>query len=148
VTREVAVTRRRIELSPAEWEIMKVIWQNAEPLTVREVRERAYGRNPPAYTTVQTVMNNLVTRKRILRRSKIGPVNVYEAAVSHESVRKRSLDTLVEWLFQGSFGSMASYLVTSGKLSADEIQSLRAILDESRRDDAGRTLARKGEKKA
>ena len=133
--------RRRIELTPVEWEIMQVVWKSDRPLTVREVLTTAYPDAPPAYTTVQTVMNNLVTRKRILRRRKVGPVNVYEAAVSQESVRGRSLETLVGWLFHGSFGNMASYLVTSGRLSRAEIENLQAILDE-----AARARGRRGDK--
>ena len=123
--------RRRLDLSPVEWEIMQVIWKSPAPLTVREVLEAAYPHDPPAYTTVQTVMNNLATRKKILRRTKVGPVNVYEAAVSHEHIRGRSLETLAQWLFHGSFGSMASYLVTSGRLNAAEIARLRQVLDDT-----------------
>jgi predicted transcriptional regulator len=56
-------------------------------------------------------------------------VNFYSAAVSQENVLRGSLTTLAGRMFQGSFGAMASFLVSSGKLSPEEVQALKKILD-------------------
>ncbi len=117
------------ELSAAEWEIMQVIWYNNKPLVVRDVLERAYPNAEKAYTTVQTLMNILVD-KGFLRRKKVGMVNFYSVAVSRENVLRKSLSTLASRMFQGSFGAMASFLVSSAPLRPEEIQALKKLLDE------------------
>ncbi len=117
------------ELSAAEWEIMQVIWDAGAPLAVRDVWERAYPNAEKAYTTVQTLMNILVD-KGFLKRKKVGMVNFYSVAVAREKILRKSLATAAGRMFAGSFGAMASFLVSSASLSAEEIQTLRTLLDE------------------
>jgi predicted transcriptional regulator len=117
------------ELSAAEWEIMQVVWDNEKPLAVRDVLDEAYPGAEKAYTTVQTLMNILVD-KGFLRRKKVGMVNFYSAAVSRDKVLRKSLSTLAGRMFQGSFGAMASFLVSSAPLRSEEIQALKKLLDE------------------
>jgi predicted transcriptional regulator len=119
----------RHELSAAEWEIMQAVWNGSKPVAVRDVLDRAYPNAEKAYTTVQTLMNILVD-KGFLKRKKVGMVNFYSAAVSRDKVLRRSLSTLAGRMFQGSFGAMASFLVSSVPLSPEEIQALRKLLDE------------------
>lgn len=117
------------ELSAAEWEIMQVVWNGSKPLAVRDVLDQAYPNAEKAYTTVQTLMNILVD-KGFLKRKKVGMVNFYSAAVSRDKVLRKSLSALASRMFQGSFGAMASFLVSSAPLSPNEIQALKKLLDE------------------
>jgi predicted transcriptional regulator len=66
-------------LGPLEAEVMRVLWQAGEPLTVRGLLgELNSSRRPQlAYTTVMTVMNRL-TEKGALRRERRGRGFVYE----------------------------------------------------------------------
>lgn len=117
------------EISAAEWEIMQVVWNDNKPMAVREVLDQAYPNAEKAYTTVQTLMNILVD-KGFLKRKKVGMVNFYSAAVSRDKVLRKSLSTLAGRMFQGSFGAMASFLVSTASLSPEEIQELKKLLDE------------------
>ena len=117
------------ELSAAEWEIMQEMWSAGAPLAVRDVLERAYPNAEKAYTTVQTLMNILVA-KGFLKRKKVGLVNFYSTAVAREKILRKSLATAAGRMFAGSFGAMASFLVSAAPLSAEEIQVLRKLLDE------------------
>lgn len=119
---------RKHELSAAEWELMAVIWDAGTPMTVREVMDAAYPNDEKAYTTVQTLMNILV-EKGVLRREKMGPVNIYTAVVRREKVLDASMSTVADRMFRGSFGAMASFLV-SRKLSDNDVAALRRMLDE------------------
>jgi len=119
----------RNELSAAEWEIMQEMWSAGAPLAVRDVLERAYPNAEKAYTTVQTLMNILVD-KGFLKRKKVGLVNFYAVAVAREKILRKSLATAAGRMFAGSFGAMASFLVSAAPLSAEEIQVLRKLLDE------------------
>ena len=122
------MSRRKHELSAAESELMRVIWDADAPVTVRDVLEAAYPNEEKAYTTVQTLMNILV-EKGFLKRKKDGMVNRYAQAVRREKVLDASVTGVAERMFSGSFGAMASFLV-SRKLSDDDITALRRILDE------------------
>lgn len=119
----------KYELSAAEWEIMQIVWNGGKPLTVREVLDQAYPNAEKAYTTVQTLMNILVD-KGFLKRKKVGLVNFYSTAVSRENVLRKSLSTLASRMFQGSYGAMASFLVSAAPLSPDEVRELKKLLDE------------------
>lgn len=67
-------------LGPLESEVMRVVWDAAEPISVREVVDQLNrGRKPKlAYTTVMTVMARLAD-KQILNRRREGRGYVYEA---------------------------------------------------------------------
>ncbi|MFZ1729015.1 MAG: BlaI/MecI/CopY family transcriptional regulator [Bacteroidota bacterium] len=119
---------KKHELSAAEWELMAVIWETGGTVTVREVLETAYPNDEKAYTTVQTLMNILVD-KGMLRRVKQGMVNQYTPAVRREKVLDASMSTVADRMFRGSFGAMASFLV-SRKLSDEDVAALRRMLDE------------------
>jgi BlaI family transcriptional regulator, penicillinase repressor len=125
------------ELSAAEWELMAVIWEAGAPMTVREMMDSAYPNDEKAYTTVQTLMNILV-EKGVLRREKVGPVNVYTAVVRREQVLDASMSTVADRMFRGNFGAMASFLVNR-KLGEEDIAALRRLLAEQ--EDGGNGVA-------
>ena len=114
--------------SGLEWEIMDFIWEMGGAPSVREVLERAYPRGEKAYTTVQTVMNNLVD-KGYLSKDKIGLVNFYTPIRRrHESVRG-DVKRFVDRIFDGSFPAMADYLVRSKSLSKGELDELKRLIE-------------------
>ena len=78
--------RRGGVLGSLEAAIMRVVWDEKRPMTVREVLERLneQGREPLAYTTVMTVMSRLA-EKEILRRHQQGRGFVYESAVGNQA---------------------------------------------------------------
>lgn len=69
-------------LGPLEAEVMQIIWQAEEPITVRALLDQLNrGRQPSlAYTTAMTVMSRLVDKGALSRRRQ-GRGYVYEAAV-------------------------------------------------------------------
>ncbi|MCB2204956.1 BlaI/MecI/CopY family transcriptional regulator [bacterium] len=122
------MARKKHELSAAEWELMQEVWEKGKAVTVREVLESAYPNDEKAYTTVQTLMNILV-EKGFLRRKKMGLVNQYSAAVARDRVLDAGVTQAAERMFSGSFGAMASFLVSNRKLSDADIRVLRELID-------------------
>ena len=123
---------KKQRLAQAEWEVMDGVWQFGRRVTVREVVDHLYPNGEKAYTTVQTIMN-ILTAKGVLDREKIGPVNVYRPALSRQDVAQAETRTLVSRMFEGSFGALATYLVDSGELSQQELDELRALIEERER---------------
>ena len=121
------VKKRR--LAEVEWEVMDGVWRFDRQVTVRDVVNHLYPNGEKAYTTVQTIMN-ILAEKGVLDREKIGPVNVYRPAVTRGDVARAETRTLVSRMFEGSFGALATYLVDSGELSREELDELRALIEE------------------
>ena len=120
---------KKRRLAEVEWEVMDGVWQINRQVTVRDVLNYVYPNGEKAYTTVQTIMN-ILTEKGVLDREKIGPVNVYRPTLSREDVAQVETRTLVSRMFEGSFGSLATYLVDSGELSQKELDELRVLIEE------------------
>ncbi len=114
-------------LSPGEWEIMQVIWKRKPAMSVRQVLEIACPRSEKAYTTIQTVMNNL-EQKGYLKRDKIGLVNFYKSTRSRKDTVKKETQTFVKKVFDGSFQALANYLVESDSLNPENIAQLKKMI--------------------
>jgi len=116
------------KLTPAEWEIMDVIWQTGASPSVRDVLEHAYPEGEKAYTTVQTIMNTLV-KKGLLKTKKIGLVNFYTPVKTRNEIVKGEMNSMVSRIFHGSVPALANYLIDSDDLSLEEIQKIKELLD-------------------
>ena len=123
-------------LSKVELKIMEGVWQKGCPVSVRDVLESVYADGQKAYTTVQTMMNILV-EKGCLSREKVGMVNFYTSVLSRERAIGSETQSLVQRLFEGSFGQLATYLVESGELTAAEIECLRSAIDAKKQEGGG-----------
>ncbi len=117
------------KLTPAEWEIMESVWSLGGSPSVREVMEHAYPNGEKAYTTVQTIMN-VLEKKGLLRREKIGLVNFYTPARSREELVRNETSSLISRLFSGSAPALANFLIDEENLSLQDIQKIKALLDE------------------
>lgn len=107
-----------------EADILAVIWQR-DRTTVREVYETLRERRKIAYTTVMTVMNNLV-KKRLLTQDRSGIAYVYTPAIPGREVAKTVLDSVVDRLLQGEYNVAVSQLLRLDReLDRDETAELR-----------------------
>jgi BlaI family penicillinase repressor len=116
------------KLTPVEWEIMESIWELGGAPSVREVLEHAFPRGEKAYTTVLTIMN-ILEKKGLLKRCKIGLVNFYEPTKTREQLIKTEISLLASRMFNDSLPAFANYLFNSEGISLKEIEMIREILD-------------------
>ena len=114
-------------LTPLEWEVMNFIWKLGGRPTVRHVLDEGYPKREKAYTTIQTVMNNIV-KKKFLKRKKSGVKNYYIPTIKREDMMGGETNTLVNKVFGGSFLALANYLIDSNALSQEEIAELKRLL--------------------
>ena len=117
------------KLTPAEWEIMEVIWAIGGSPCVRDVVEYRYPDGEKAYTTVQTIMNTL-EKKAVLTRKKIGLVNFYTPSVSRDNMVNAEISSLLKRLFNGSVPALANYLIHDSTFDKEDIDQIRALLEE------------------
>ncbi|MFB3882590.1 MAG: BlaI/MecI/CopY family transcriptional regulator [Armatimonadota bacterium] len=124
------MARRREErrLGELELRIMNVLWEQG-PSTVREVLEALPARPRPAYTTVLTMMR-LMHEKGYLDRREQGKAHVYQPRLREQVVKGRLVRTMVNTVFRGSAEAAVVRLLEDEKLTAEELQRIRKVIDE------------------
>jgi predicted transcriptional regulator len=120
---------REPSVSEAELEVLKVLWEH-DSGTVREINTRLQSQGRRwAYTTVQTLLQRLEA-KGFVHSDKSGSAHIYRAAVSREDLLSRRLRELADQFCDGTASPLIHALVGDNRLSAQEIQQLRRMLDE------------------
>lgn len=111
-------------LTPLETEIMNVLW-DISPATVQTVQQRL--RRELAYTTVQTMLNVLV-RKKKARRTLKDRAYYYRPAVKRDQVAGSAVKDLIDRLFGGSAESLVMSMVETRQLTPEKLESLQRML--------------------
>jgi BlaI family penicillinase repressor len=117
-----------IKLSQAQIELMKVLWQQ-DKLSVSQVHEQLSLHKPLALTTVATMLKRL-QEKGIVGHEKSGRQYLYSARVSEHEVRSSMLGSLLNHLFDGEPEALVHHLVDQESVSEDDLQKIKALLDQ------------------
>jgi predicted transcriptional regulator len=113
-------------LSRLELQIMNALWTSGA-LSVREIQEAFPEKDRPAYTTVQTMVYRLESKKAIRRTKKIGNAHIFEAVVSRSAAQRRLIDELLDF-FGGSSQPVVAHLIESGSLTLDDVKEAEHTL--------------------
>ncbi len=116
------------KITAVEWEIMEAVWSFENPPAVRDVLEKAFPKGEKAYTTVQTIMNNLV-KKGLLKSQKVGLVNFYTPLYSRKEMAHTEVDSVVKKVFHGSVPALANFLLSNQDIELDELLKIKKLLD-------------------
>ncbi len=114
------------KLTRLELQIMDVLWSRGSA-SIREIQESFPGKDRPAYTTIQTMVYRLETKKAVRRVRKVGNFHIFEAAVSRDSAQRRLIDDLLT-LFGGRTQPVMAHLIESGKLTLEDIKEAEKIV--------------------
>ena len=113
-------------LSKLEIQIMEALWTRGAS-SVREIQEAFPEKDRPAYTTVQTMVYRLETKKAIRRLKKIGNAHIFEAIVSRNAAQRRLIDELLGF-FGGRSQPVVAHLIEAGKLTLEDVQEAEQLL--------------------
>lgn len=112
-----------------EADILAIVWE-LDRTTVRDVYETLRERRQIAYTTVMTVMNNLV-KKGLLAQDKTNIAYVYTPAIPGREVAHIVLDSVVDRLLLGQNNVAVSHLLgLDGELTPAQLEELRGWVRE------------------
>lgn len=111
-------------LTRLEMEIMNVLWETG-PASVQIVQRRLG--SDLAYTTVQTMLNVLVRKKKVAR-SLIDRAYYYRPLVTREKVAGHAIKDLIDRLFGGSAESLVMSLVESRHITPEKLAKLNRII--------------------
>jgi len=113
-------------LSKLELQIMEVLWERGV-VSIREIQEAFPEKARPAYTTIQTTVYRLETKKAVRRVKKISNAHMFEAVVSRGAAHRRLLDDVLS-LFGGRSQPVMAHLIESGKLTLEDVEEARKTL--------------------
>jgi BlaI family penicillinase repressor len=124
------------KLTKLELQIMETLW-TCGACSIREVQEAFPEATRPAYTTVQTTVYRLESKKALRCVKRISNANIFEAVISRDQAQGRLIDELLS-LFGGRTKPVMAHLIESGKLTVDDVKEAEQAL---------RKLARKDKSK-
>jgi BlaI family penicillinase repressor len=120
-------------LSKLEIQIMETLWTRGEA-SIREMQEAFPEKKRPGYTTVQTMVYRMETKKVVRRVRKVGNFHLFAAAVSRDSVHKRLVDDLLV-MFGGQSRPVVAHLIGAGKLTLDDVKYAEKTLKKMKEGD-------------
>ena len=125
-------TKLRPQPTDAELAILSVLWDKG-PCTVRDVNDRINEAKPTGYTTTLKFMQIMV-EKGLLLRDDSQYRHVYKPATSEAQTQKQVVSGVVDRAFAGSAGKLVMQALSSKKIPADELATIREMIDEMRED--------------
>jgi BlaI family penicillinase repressor len=114
------------KLTRLELQIMEALWSQGQ-VSIREIQETFPERGRPAYTTIQTIVYRLETKKAVRRVRKVGNFHIFEAAVSRNAAQRKLIDDLLT-LFGGRTQPVMAHLIESGKLTLEDVKEAEKLL--------------------
>ena len=116
-------------LSDAQLEIMNIVWDQGTA-TVGEIWKMLAKRRSVSRNTVSTMVTRL-EEKGWLRHRASGGTYVFSAVQPREKVLPRLVRRLVDAAFQGSAEGLVLTLLEGGRLSAKEVERIKAMLEKA-----------------
>ena len=112
-------------LTPLELKIMQVLWESG-PSTVADVQAKLG--SDLAYTTVQTMLNVLLRKKKV-RRDPAGRAFAYQPAISREGAMGSALNDMVSRMFGGSGEALLMALIDTRQITPEQIARASELLN-------------------
>ena len=120
----------RTRLTRLELQILEALWRHGQA-SIREIQE-AFPEPRPAYTTIQTTVYRLETKKAVRRVRKISNAHIFDPVIARDVARTRLLDDILSF-FGGRAQPMMAQLVEAGRLTREDIRDLQKALDQRER---------------
>jgi predicted transcriptional regulator len=119
---------KKNKLTPVEWEVMNAVWELNGDCSVRDVLEKLYPNGEKAYTTILAFMN-ILERKKVLSRKKIGLVNFYSPTCSKNEIIEAEMSSMLSRVFGGSVAALTSSLMSLEDVDLNELKNMKALLN-------------------
>ena len=128
------MAKREIDkLGSVQRRVMDILWGSKEA-TVKDVRDALRRDNPPAYTTVLSILQQLEKAGWVKHRVE-GRSYVYRPARSLDYERSRSLKSFVGRVFAGDRMLLFQQLLGNAQIDDEETRELREMIRRARRRD-------------
>ena len=119
--------KNSFSISEAEYQVMKLIWDKA-PVSTKEVTEILADESSWNPKTIQTLLSRLV-KKGAIGYKKEGRVFVYTPLIKEEDYVEQESSSFLNKFYDGALNSMVVNFLEQDKLTENDINELKKILD-------------------
>jgi BlaI family penicillinase repressor len=117
-------------LSPAEWEIMKTLWEHG-PLDARGVFAAMSSDRSWVHQTVKTLLSRLVAKEAITY-DQVGNSYLYRAIALREEMTRQEVRTVFDRIVGTAVSPVLAHFLDEANLTDEDIRQLQKILKEKR----------------
>ena len=135
INKMVPTNKPNVELTEAEWEIMKVVWEK-EPCAAGTVQESLAESRDWAYSTVKTTMDRMA-EKGFLQVQRIRNLQLFKSCVSEVDAKRGEFRKMLKRAFDGALTPMMQFLIEHEGLSKDEAAQLRGFVQKQKSERRG-----------
>lgn len=115
-----------IQISDAEFQVMKIIWENY-PINTNEIINKLKKTSSWSSRTIQTMISRL-EKKKAISHEKDGRIFVYSPLIEEKAYIGAETDNFINKFYNGAFNKMILNFINSDKLTEDDIKELKNIL--------------------
>ena len=119
--------KRIPDISDAEWDVMKVVWDRG-PLTSGEIVKHLESERKWKPRTIKTLLARLVKKGAVTVTEQADRRFLYSAKVARDAVVRRESRSFLRRVFDGSAAPALVHLLEDAKLTQREIDELKQIL--------------------
>ena len=119
-----------INITPAEWDIMEVLWQQS-PLSAAEIHRILQTQTDWTVKTVRSFLDRLV-QKEAVRKQKIHGMNVFKPIPKRSQCLRQESESFLQRFFQGNPVSLVRHFVEQESLSDQDIARLQELLEKKK----------------
>lgn len=116
------------QISEAEYEIMKIIW-NKNPISTNDVCQEISNSHDWSPKTVHTLLSRLYNKKAVTYEKK-NRMYYYSPLIRQEDYLNQENNTFLNRFYNGKVGSMFSTFLNEKNLSEQELEELYEMLRE------------------
>lgn len=115
------------KISEAEYKIMEVIWENY-PINTNDITNKLVEKTKWNEKTIHTLISRLV-KKGVISYVKEGRQFVYSPAFDKQEYLNQQNKSFLNKFYNGTLNLMVMNFIQKNKLSKQEIEELKKILD-------------------
>ena len=116
-----------INLSDAEWELMKVLW-DCEPASVSEIAAKVESTTQWQPKIIRTMLNRLI-KKGVVELSQKNNIQHYSSLYSREECSRFATKSFLDRVFDGSLTPLVAHFTKSHRLTESEKKALEKLLN-------------------
>ena len=116
------------KMGVVQMRIMNVLWALGRA-SARQITEELNKNEPIAHSTVQTLLRGLMDKGAVTYETE-GRTFVFKPAVAADKVRKSATRDLLQRVFDGSARELVSHLLKNEKLSPQELDEIKKLVNE------------------
>lgn len=122
-----------VQISDAELEIMKIIWDNPAPVALFPyILEGLAAKGRPCQKNTLIVLLSRLTNKGFLKAHKTGRRNEYSALVSEREYQTAQTRHFLDKIYEGNAKGLVASLISGDMLTDGEYEELKKMLEQGR----------------